>query len=249
MSRKPLLILFALLPLCLPAQKQQSEFSTKEEKEKETTSRSRLFTGFSGGMMLHLGYAFAQSPDELFRNPSLMKGENLPKSGVTMGIGGALRIHLLNHIHIGSEGFVSTMPLMKTGSQIRTGYGGILCDYYGHWGKKVRPIVGITVGGGSTNRLYVPYDGERVTGKEDKDGRITEYNASYTKTPFFMLDPYIGLEIGINSHISLLTRIDWVLPFGAKGSKLSNQDVSWRNYAAPSGPRLYIGFMFGHLKR
>ena len=126
MSRKPLLILFALLPLCLPAQKQQSEFSTTEEKGEETTSRSRLFTGFSGGMMLHLGYAFAQSPDELFRNPSLMTDKNLPKSGVTMGIGGALRIHLLNHIHIGSEGFVSTMPLMKTGSQIRTGYGGIL---------------------------------------------------------------------------------------------------------------------------
>ncbi len=249
MSRKPLLILFALLPLCLIAQEQQSEFSAKEEKGEEKNSRNRLFTGFSGGMMLHLGYVFSQSPDELFRNPSLMTDSNLPKSGVTMGIGGALRIHLMDHIHIGSEGFVSTMPLMKTGSQIRTGYGGILCDYYGNWGKKVRPIVGMTIGGGSTSRLYVPYDGEIVEGKEDKEGQTTEYNASYTKTPFFMLDPYIGLEFSLNNHISLLTRIDWVLPFGAKDSKLSNQDVSWRNYVAPAGPRLYIGFMFGHIQR
>ncbi len=248
MSRKPLLILFLLLPLCLHAQEQQSEYQPDKDKENKKT-RSRLFTGFSGGMMLHMGYAFAQSPDELFRNPSLMTDKNLPKSGVTMGIGGALRIHLRDCIHIGSEGFVSTMPLMKTGSQVRTGYGGILCDYYGHWGKRVRPLAGITVGGGSTSRLYVPYDEEIVTGKEDKYGQTTEYNASYTKTPFFMLDPYVGLEISLNNHISILTRIDWVLPFGTKNSALSRQDISWRNYVAPAGPRLYIGFMFGHIQR
>lgn len=248
MSRRLLLILLTLLPLCLTAQEQQSESSREDKKAEEQTSRNHLFSGFSGGMMLHLGYAFSQSPDELFRNPSLMKDETLPKSGTTMGIGGALRVHLLNHIHIGTEGFVSTMPLMKTGSQIRTGYGGILCDYYGNLGKRVRPQIGITVGGGSTNRLYVPYNGEIVEG-EDKYGTGTKYNASYTKTPFFMLDPYIGLEITLNNHVSLLTRIDWVLPFGAKGSKLSDQKVTWNNFITPAGPRLYLGFMFGHLKR
>lgn len=259
MIRKAALTLLVLLPLLLSAQGQQTEYQTatssaNTDKGEKNGSRNHLFSGFSGGMMLHLGYAFSQSPDELFRNPSLMTDNTLPKGGATMGIGGALRIHLLNHIHIGSEGFVSTMPLMKTGSQIRTGYGGILCDYYANWGKRVRPVIGMTIGGGSTSRLYVPYKAETVEGEDNKENDIpTVYNASYTKTPFFMLDPYIGLEIGLNNHISLLMRVDWVLPFGKKGSQLSNSGqhttVAWRNYVAPSGPRLYVGFMFGHLKR
>lgn len=236
-------ILFLLLPLCVVAQEQQS-VSTTSASAPAKTQNNKIFTGFSGGMMLHLGYAFSQSPDALFRNASLLdydKLSSLPRSGVTMGIGGALRVHLLNHIHIGSEGFMSSMPLMKTGSHVRMGYGGVLCDYYWTWGK-VSPLIGMTVGGGSMSRLYVPYDKENI----ESTATETTYNASYTKTPFFMLDPYIGLEIELTRRIALLLRLDWVLPFGGNGSQLS-KDVSWSHYVSPSGPRLYVGFMFGHL--
>ena len=92
------------------------------------------------------------------------------------------------------------------------------------------------------SRLYVPYDKENI----ESTATETTYNASYTKTPFFMLDPYIGLEIELTRRIALLLRLDWVLSFGGNGSQLS-KDVSWSHYVSPSGPRLYVGFMFGHL--
>ncbi len=243
MRKQIVRILFLLLPLCVTAQEQQS---IQTETAPPKAQKQKILTGFSGGMMLHLGYAFSQSPDALFRNASLRDYEqlsSLPRSGVTMGIGGALRVHLLNHIHLGSEGFMSSMPLMKTGSHVRMGYGGVLCDYYWTWGK-VSPLLGMTVGGGSMSRLYVPYDKEEIESTETE----TTYNASYTKTPFFMLDPYIGLEIELTRRAALLLRVDWVLPFGGNGSQLS-KNVSWSHYISPSGPRLYVGFMFGHLKR
>ena len=44
-------------------------------------------------------------------------------SGFAYGFGGQLRIHFLDHIHLGGEGHVSTMPLTGTGSNVRTGWG------------------------------------------------------------------------------------------------------------------------------
>ena len=92
---------------------------------------------------------------------------------------------------------MSTMPLMGTGSNIRTGWGGAFCDFYTNWGK-VRPLVGMTIGGGSMKRLYVP---DQAEGVDFATADSTHYNASYTKTPFFFLDPYVGLEIGLNTSI------------------------------------------------
>lgn len=238
-------IMLLLLPLCLTAKgtgpaSDNTESSKSDNTKKEKREHVRVFTGFSGGMMVHIGYAFSSTPDELFRNGSVKDIEGLPKDGVTLGIGGAARIHLLDHIHIGGEGYVSTMPLMRSGSNVRMGWGGVLCDYYFHIGKRVRPLIGMTIGGGSMKRLYVPEDAETVTGNQ------TTYNASYTKTPFFLLDPYVGLEIGLTKHIALITRVDYMLPFGKKGTGLVDTDVSWSNFITPSGPRLYVGFMFGH---
>ena len=83
-----------------------------------------------------------------------------------------------------------------------------MCDFYATLGI-VRPLVGLSIGGGSIKRLYVPEDAEAtVTG----DNKMV-YNASYTKTPFFYLDPYVGLEI-LLGKISLYFRVDYMLPFG-----------------------------------
>ena len=73
--------------------------------------------------MLHGGYLFADSPEKVFSNTGLGSTKYvaaLPRDGFCYGLGGALRVHLLNHIHVGAEGFVSTMPLMKTGTIVYT---------------------------------------------------------------------------------------------------------------------------------
>jgi len=218
---------------------EQSASAPKKQKSQ------KIITGFSGGMMLHLGYAFAASPDELFRNASLKdvtQVQNLPSDGVTMGLGGALRMSMINHIHLGVEGGMSFMPLMKSGSNIRLGYGGVLCDYYFRPDKKVRPLLGMVIGGGSYKRLYVPTNEEIVT----SDVTTMDYNAAYTTTGFFLLDPYLGMEISIGKRSSVLIRIDYMLPFGTKGSTLSSETLSWSNFITPNGPRLYVGLMFGH---
>jgi len=250
MRKQPfILALILLLSCCLPAVGQEAEKPEQSEKKenKEKKSASHIFTGFSGGMMLHGGYLFSQSPDQVFSNTGLgsldyVKG--LPRDGFCYGLGGALRCHLINHIHLGAEGFVSTMPLMKTGSNVRTGWGGVCCDFYTNWGK-VRPLVGMTIGGGAMRRLFVP---QQDPGVDYALTDSTNYNASFVKTPFFFMDPYVGLEIGISNHMAVIVRIDYMLPFGTTSSRLTD-NVKWSNFMTPSGPRLYVGVMFGRLKR
>lgn len=242
-------MVLALLPLGLMAQEQESANEVQTAKKEKKITAGKVFTGFSGGMMLHAGYMFSDSPDKLFSNTGLGSADyrkNLPRDGVSIGLGGALRIHLINHIHLGAEGFVSTMPLMRTGSNVRTGWGGALCDFYTDWGK-VRPLIGLTVGGGTMKRLYVPDEPPVVYGSGTD---TTNYNSSYIKTPFFFLDPYVGMEIRLNGHMALMIRIDYMLPFGRTSSSLTSlgQDVKWSNFMTPSGPRLYIGIMFGKLE-
>ena len=244
--RKQLIILvLALLPLGLTAQEQVATGTTETKaKEKKT---SKVFTGVSGGMMLHAGYLFSDDPTKVFSNTGLGSADyvkGLPKSGACFGLGGTLRVHLINHIHLGAEGFVSTMPLMGTGSNIRSGWGGVCCDFYSNWGK-VRPLIGMTVGGGTMKRLFVPNQDENV---DYAVSDSTNYNASYTKTPFFFMDPYVGLEVGLNNHMAILIRIDYMLPFGTTKSSLA-ENVQWSNFMTPSGPRLYVGIMFGKLKK
>lgn len=258
--KKIILIVLAMLPLCLVAQRRsqdtyspapgeqvqtsqdESENNQSTRKSKSDKEKKKVFTGFSGGMMIHGGYAFSQSPNELFRNGSLEKSQlqDLPRDGFTFGLGGTLRLHLIDHIHLGGEGHMSFMPLMSSGSSIRTGWGGAMCDFYATLGI-VRPLIGLTIGGGSMRRIYVPE--ENVTEVKGSDGIV--YNASYTNSPFFLLDPYIGLEIGLKK-ISLLIRADYMLPFGKDKDGLANTNVTWSNFITPNGPRLYFGVLFGH---
>lgn len=204
--------------------------------------RTQVVTGWSGGMMIHAGYGFSKSPDELFRNGSIKDDisaiGDLPTRGAFVGIGGQGRIHLFDHIHLGAEGHMSLMPLMKSGSQVRSGWGGVLCDYYGTIGR-VSPLIGMSVGGGSMQRIFVP-NTETVN-----DTVGLTYNASYSKTSFFYLDPYVGLEIRVKPYMAILLRVDYMLPFGKKNG-LSSETVKWSNFLTPSGPRLYIGFLFGN---
>ena len=238
-----------LLPLGLMAQEQEAE--DRPIKEKSSGSSRPVYTGFSGGMMLHGGYLFSDTPEKVFSNEGLgsksyVKG--LPKSGFEYGLGGALRVHLIDHIHLGAEGFVSTMPLMSTGSNVRTAWGGVFCDYYGNWGN-VRPLIGMTIGGGSMKRLYVPETEYVPVSAGGADSTI--YNSSYVKTPIFLLDPYVGFEIGLGNHMALLIRIDYMLSFRIPNDGIAHlgKNLKWSSFETPNGPRLYVGVMFGNLKK
>ena len=228
-----------LLPLSLTAREQEE-------------NTPKVYTGFSGGMLLHGGYLFSDNPAKVFSNTGLGSigyVSSLPKSGFCYGLGGILRIHFINHIHLGAEGNVSTLPLMNTGSNVRIGWGGAFTDFYANWGK-TRPLIGLSVGGGTMKRLYVPNQAPvEASGATSEDN--TTYNSSYVMTPFFYMDPYVGLEISLTNHIALMIRIDYMLPFGRTSSSLTNlnNDVKWSNFMTPSGPRLYIGVMFGRLNR
>lgn len=241
-------MVLALLPLGLIAQEQEADAKSVKEKK----SSSKVFTGFSGGMLLHGGYLFADDPTKVFSNTGLGSLEyvkGLPKSGFCYGFGGQLRVHFINHIHLGGEGYVSTMPLMNTGSNVRTAWGGALCDLYANWGR-TRPMIGLSVGGGAMKRLFVP-DQDPVDDPGATPEENTTYNSSYVKTPFFYMDPYVGMEVSLTTHIALIFRIDYMLPFGRTSSGLTHlsEDVKWSNFMTPSGPRFYVGIMFGKLKR
>ena len=248
MRKQWIFTVLVLLLLGVNAQGQESNAASPQQK----SSGAKVFTGFSGGMLLHAGYLFSQDPTKVFSNTGLGSADyvkNLPKAGAAFGLGGLLRVHFIDHIHLGGEGHVSTMPLMATGSNVRTGWGGAFADFYTNWGK-VRPMIGLSVGGGTMKRLYVP-DQKPVETPGATPEENTTYNSSYVKTPFFYMDPYIGMEIGLTDHIALMIRIDYMLPFGRTNSGLTNlnNDVKWSNFMTPSGPRLYIGVMFGKLNR
>lgn len=245
-SHRGFTLVLVLLLVSINAISAHQRVSTESDTESGVAHKPTKTLGFSGGMLFHAGYLFASSPDELFRNMSLKDMSNisdLPRDGFTLGLGGALRLHIKNHIHLGAEGGVSTMPLMKSGSNIRTGWGGALCDYYFTIGR-VRPMIGGLIGGGSNRRLYVPSDGSYI----DSGDSTLAYNASYVKTPFFFLDPYLGVEIQLSGHSALVIKADYMLPFSRSkiGVAIKKGESPWSVFVTPSGPRLYVGVLFGH---
>ena len=215
-----------------------SVYSSEIPADSLAAKKRVVFTGCSGGMMLHVGYLFAPNAGVLFGNTAFNSMADMPNGGVTFGIGGAAKVHFLDRIHLGGEGFVSTMPLLGNNSQIRTGWGGLVLDYY--WTRdRFRPFLGFTLGGGSMRRMY---DGESTIGKPSEDTNGLTYNAYFRKTTFLFVGPYVGFEYALTQRVALVCRLDYVVPFG---KNLTNEYA----YMTPSGPRLYIGFMFGHGKK
>ena len=81
-----------------------------------------IFQGCGGGMMVHAGYLFGQNAGAV-----LPSGENISPQGLTYGLGGSMRVHLMKHLRIGCEGFSSTMKsgatdkngILQSGSYVR----------------------------------------------------------------------------------------------------------------------------------
>jgi len=182
----------------------------------------RVYQGFSGGMMLHVGYLSGIN-------------ENAPVSpkGLTNGIGGAMRVNLWKHLRVGMEGYVSTLgskhsdarELLADGSYIRTGFGGLLADLCwreGRWW----PYFGLGFGGGSMKGLYIL--------EGDQTDWLPEGNVVFNKQSFFYATPYVGTDFCMNSKMHLTFKVDWMMAM---------HDGALLN---PMGPRFYFGFMFCH---
>lgn len=188
-----------------------------------TNSTAQVFQGYSGGMMLHTGYLFGPA--------------EAPKAsdwrGATMGIGGALRINLWDHLRVGGEGYVSTMPStlsnqsksLANGSYVRNGWGGILADACWRL-EKIWPYIGGSIGGGSCKSLYI-YDGDQHDWQAEAD-------AIFNKQAYWYVDPYVGVDWCMTKKVHLTFKMDWLLA------------IHDRRLLMPTGTRAYIGFMFCH---
>ena len=187
-----------------------------------------VFQGYSGGMMVHAGYLFGKNSAAV-----LPSGESISPQGMTIGIGGSLRVNLWKHLRVGCEGFVSTMncgvtdmkDVLQSGSYIRSGWGGLIADACWRL-EKVWPYIGASVGGGAIHTLSV------VEGTEN-DWQPEEW-AMLTKQGFGYVDPYIGIDWCLTKRIHMTFRLDWMLAFA------NNQLL------LPMGPRFFFGFMFCH---
>ena len=192
------------------------------------TEKTPVFQGYSGGMMLHAGYLFGKNPSSV-----LPSGESISPQGMTMGIGGSLRINLWKHLRVGCEGYVSTMNsgatdmrnVLQSGSYVRVGSGGLLADACWRM-EKIWPYIGAAVGAGAMRTLSV------VEGTED-DWQPEDF-AMLTKQGFGYIDPYIGMDWCMSKRVHLTLRMDWMLAFA------DNQLI------LPTGPRFFFGFMFCH---
>lgn len=243
-----ILTLLLLLPLVATA---AAEGDSGESAVYES-SHGGIFSGIDGGITGHIGYGFAQDPKQMFGNATLesLEGiaQNLQKDGVMLGVGAFLKVNIIDHISVGAEANMSMMPL-KTGSSVRNGWGGATLHFYTTW-RRLRPFIGAGVGGGVLKRNYVFENGIYV---KDDQGNEVCYNASHTQTPYFYIDPQLGFEVKLAQMIGLLIKFDYMLPFGnQQKSNISANDVlneakqiKWSNFLSPSGPRLYVGFLFG----
>lgn len=167
---------------------------------------------FDGGMMVHTGYLIDNIPALDYK-----------ASGMSFGLGGVLRFHIGDHVRLGGEGYVSTLPQKRNGSYVRMGWGGVVADFY--WPiKRWAPYAGLCVGGGKTSTLLV-LDGS------DSDWE-SETNAVVHKEPFFFVNPYLGVEFALTEAVHLTLKADHLFPF--KGE------------AVPKGVRVYFGFVFSH---
>lgn len=188
----------------------------------QDTGQTGVYRGFSGGMLLHTGYVWGNNIDAPYH-----------LSGIALGIGGSIRIHLWNHFRIGGEGYVTTLHSnfssekdhLQEGSYIRYGCGGILADYNYQW-DKIWLYVGGTIGGGAQRSLFIE--------QGNQNDWETETSTYFNKTPYVFFAPYIGTDFCITQKVRISIKLDYSLLFHKKA------------LIYPTGCRLYIGFMFCH---
>lgn len=198
--------------------------NTDKEREGKPAYEKRQggYRGFSGGMMLHTGYVGSKDLNITSLQGTVHKQK---VGGAPVGIGGAIKLMFGRHFRIGVEGYVSTLYNGRHDSHAKTGWGGILADCVWNLGRWSL-FAGGTIGGGSqTNITIISTIG---------DDYIAEENISYRKYGFAAIAPFIGAEYAVTPRINIVMKVDYLL-------NVTNPADDF-----VTGPRIYIGFMFGH---
>lgn len=216
-------LVFLILVL-IPNYANASELNDGLESYEDTISNSKtsLYTGYVGGVMIHMGYA---SGGELL--PSGYT-EPIAVKGVTMGIGGRMMIGLGDKLRVGGEGYISSMSYGEN-REVTLGWGGLSAEYVLRFGAKCSVALGATLGGGSyTNQCSL------TTPTNDDTAHPTVWQSS----ALFLAVPYIGMEYAFGTSLRGIVKVDWITaPFAMQ----TRNDFS-------SGPRIYIGVMFSKMK-
>ena len=178
-----------------------------------TAQEKKLFRGFDGGMMVHTGYLSGE-----------LDAIGYQAKGAPTGIGGVIRLHLGEHLRIGSEGYVSTLGQRDNGSYLKYGWGGLLADFYTVLGR-FQPYAGLTLGGGAMTTLLMS--------EEPAHAWVPVDGTYYHKQGFLAIDPFVGCDFIVSGPMHLTLKVDCLCAFGE--SRL-----------LPHGPRVYIGFLFYH---
>ncbi len=183
------------------------------------------YKGFSGGMMPHSGFFFGGKTAVYDTQGALLAVEEM--KGIPLGLGGAIRFHFGDYFRIGTEGYGTTLRYGNYNSNVSIGWGGLLADYHREFGK-FKPFGGATLGGGAVKNLTLLQD--------NPQDYTTEQAVSYRDYPFMALCPFAGIEYSLSEKMHLIFKIDYLM-------NISNpQDDFVR------GPRVYLGFMFYHIK-
>lgn len=198
--------------------------NTDKEREEKPAYEKRQggYRGFSGGMMLHTGYVGSKDLNITSLQGTVHKQK---VGGAPVGIGGAIKLMFGRHFRIGVEGYVSTLYYGRHDSHAKTGWGGILADCVWKFGKW-NIFAGGTIGGGSQTNITIM--------SEIYDDYIAEENVSYRKYGFAAIAPFVGAEYAVTPRINIVMKVDYLL-------NVTNPADDF-----VTGPRIYIGFMFGH---
>ncbi|MDE6870744.1 MAG: hypothetical protein K2J62_01325 [Bacteroidales bacterium] len=182
------------------------------------------YKGFIGGMMIHSGYVY--SKNTTYMVAQTQEEYVVRAQGAPAGIGGAIKLMFGDHLRIGGEGYVSNLTYGPYRSHANMGWGGLLADAVwkpGRWSFFAGGLVG---GGSAKNITLLAHAGDDFV-TEDR-------SVSYRKYGFMAVAPYVGVEYAISRRINLVLKIDYVM-------NVSNPQDDF-----VTGPRVFLGFMFGH---
>lgn len=199
-------------------------FADAGDKGRAGMDRPLAYNGFIGGMMIHSGYVWSKNAS--FVLPGGQGGQTVKAEGVPAGIGGAIKLMFGKHLRVGGEGYVSTLTYGKYRSHASTGFGGLLAECAWTLGKW-KVFAGGLAGGGSVRNITLLSDA-------GTDFVIEDRTVSYRKYGFLAVAPYAGVEYAVNRKISIVVKVDYIV-------NVSNPQDDFI-----TGPRLFLGFMFGH---
>ncbi len=175
------------------------------------------YRGFSGGMMVHSGWVNGGQME--------IGGAMQQMEGLSMGIGGAIKVQLGDHLRVGTEGYTSALSYGDYGSSLSVGWGGLLVDWAFVGNNGETSFFGATVGGGAVKNLTL--------NTAPADDFLSEENVSFRRYGVPLITPFVGIEYPLTERINVVVKADCIIPLS------SAPDF-------PLGVRLYVGFMFGH---